>query len=67
MLVYKVTVDGVSCIYDSLDNAVDMVNEDMKNELSHNAKKGDCTNQYYIEVDEMTEEEYKNLPEFDGF
>ncbi|WP_373325654.1 hypothetical protein [Sporomusa paucivorans] len=66
MIVYKVTSDGTWCALKTIDQAVEMVAIEMEAALD-SMEPGDETPSFKIVVDEMTEEEFENLPEFDGF
>jgi hypothetical protein len=60
MKVYRVGPLGFGkCGFDNLDEAI----EEIKNLLSEAPPKERIT----IEILEMTEEEYENLPEFEGY
>ena len=66
MKVYKVTADGTWCAYDNLARAVEFMAVEIETE-AESLEQGQTTMNYCIEVCEMTEEEYANLPEFNGF
>jgi hypothetical protein len=64
-LYYKISLDGSYCILESLQEAEDF----MINEIQMLSELGECydPSNYHIEEVFMTEEEFNNLPEFEGF
>ncbi len=66
MKVYKVCSDGSWCAFKTIDAAIDLLATEIEAEVN-SMDPGEETRDYHIEVDEMTEEELSNLPEFDGF
>lgn len=64
--VYKVHCDGGWCAFDDLDNAVKIIKAEIEAEAD-SMTPGEETREYSIEVCEMAEQEYKALPEFNGF
>jgi hypothetical protein len=66
MKVYKVTQDGEWCAYAKLDDAFQHLVDELESTIC-DLVVGQRTPDIHIEVDEMTEEEYASLPEFDGF
>ncbi|MEN6567166.1 MAG: hypothetical protein ABFC57_12800 [Veillonellales bacterium] len=64
--VYKVHCDGVWCAFDVLAAAVECLAAEIEAEADSMIP-GQETRDYSIEVCEMTEQEYKALPEFNGF
>ncbi len=56
----KITLDG-SGLTDTLDGAVEFLKTMYEEEMQTEGYK------YKFQVVEMTEKEYKSLPEFDGF
>lgn len=57
---------GSSCSFKTTDEAFDFIVAEIEGDLL-TATKGDRTKSLYIEIEEMTEEEFAALPEFDGF
>lgn len=69
MLVYKVKAYNSGCEYiaKKIDDAIEVIADNLQDDLSYKPMAGDASKQYHIEVEEMTEEEFNDLPKFDGF
>lgn len=66
MKVYKVHCNGIWCAHETLDQAIDFLKTNIETEAA-NLLSGEETYDYHIEVDEMAEEEFAALPDFDGY
>ena len=66
MKVYKVIQNGDWCAYATPDDAFQRLITELESGLD-DLEIGQRTPDIHIVVDEMTEEEYNNLPAFDGF
>ena len=68
MKVYKVIADGNGnwCAYSKLDDALDSISFDLEHDIE-GLEIGEETMSFHIEVGEMTQEEYDELPEFGGW
>ncbi|SMC63916.1 hypothetical protein [Sporomusa malonica] len=64
--IYKVCSDSNWCAFKTIDSAVALIAAEIEAE-AEDMKIGEETRGYYIAVTEMTEEEYDNLPDFNGF
>ena len=59
MIVYRTTWDGVKCVFGDLNHAMEEVRSIIENT--------DAPDSVELEVIEMTDEEFENLPEFQGY
>lgn len=64
-LYYKISHDGSYCVLENLQEAEDFI----ISEIQMLSELGECfdTSKYQIEEVFMTEEEFNDLPEFEGF
>lgn len=67
MIVYTVKCDGCGCSFKDLDQAVDFIADELENTFDEKSQVGNVSREYRIEIEEMTEEEFAALPEFNGF
>ena len=66
MKIFKVLCDGNWCAFSKLSDALELICTEVEASVD-SLEVGDCSYSFSVEVDEMTQKEFDELPEFEGF